>query len=75
MQTKEIVNAAEAAKILKIPASHVRFYAPEWKSFAKVRQIKGRKCKKYEISTRKMCEEYGIPLEEAERRLAGNGQI
>ncbi len=69
---KEIVNAAEAARILDVTESYVRFYAPEW-GFAKVRHIKGRKNKKYDISTRLMCLEYGIPLEEAERRLAGNG--
>ena len=69
---KEIVNAAEAARILNVTESYVRFYAPEWR-FAKVRHIKGRKNKKHDISTRLMCLEYGIPLEEAERRLAGNG--
>lgn len=69
---KEIVNAAEAARILKMPESYVRFYSPGWE-FAKVRHVKGRKNKVYDISTMKMCLEYGIPLEEAERRLAGNG--
>lgn len=69
---KEIVNAAEAARILKMPESYVRFYSPGWE-FAKVRHVKGRKNKVYDISTRKMCLEYGIPLEEAERRLTGNG--
>ena len=47
---KEIVNAAEAARILDVTESYVRFYAPEWR-FAKVRHIKGRKNKKYDIST------------------------
>lgn len=65
---KEIVNAAEAARILNVAESYVRFYASEW-DFAKVRHIKGRKNKRYDISTRKMCSEFDIPLEEAERRL------
>lgn len=69
---KESLNAAEAARVLNMPESWVRFYSPEWE-YAKVRHIKGRKNKKYDISTRLMCLEYGIPLEEAERRLAGNG--
>lgn len=69
---KEIVNAAEAARILKKPEGYVRFHSPGWE-FAKVRHVKGRKNKVYDISTRKMCLEYGIPLEEAERRLTGNG--
>lgn len=67
---KEIVNAAEAARILEKPECWVRFYSPEWE-FAKVR--KGRKNKMYDISTRKLCKKYDIPLEEAERRLKKNG--
>lgn len=69
---KEIINAAEAARILNMPEREVRFYAPEW-GCVKVWKLKGRKNKKYEFRTRKMCREFGIPLEEAERRLAGNG--
>ncbi len=74
---KEIVNAAEAARILNMPEAYVRFYAPGW-SFAEVKEPEKRGSKKktnrkYNIKTRLMCLEYGIPLEEAERRLAGNG--
>lgn len=69
---KEIINAAEAARILNMPECEVRFYAQEW-GCVKVWKPKGRKNKRYEFRTRKMCQEFDIPLEEAERRLAGNG--
>ncbi len=69
---KEVVNAAEAARILEKPECWVRFYSPGWE-FAKVRR--GRKNKVYDISTRKLCKKYDIPLEEAERRLSKNGSI
>lgn len=74
---KEIINAAEAARILEKPESWVRFYSPGW-NFAEVKEPEKRgnrrkSNRKYDIKTRKMCQEFDIPLEEAERRLAGNG--
>ena len=69
---KESLNAAEAARVLNMPESWVRFYSPGWE-YAKVRHVEGRQNKVYDIKTRKMCKDYDIPLEEAERRLAGNG--
>lgn len=75
---KEIVNAAEAARILNMPENYVRFYSPGWE-FADVKEPEKRGNKKksnrkYNIKTRKLCAKFDIPLEVAERRLAGNEQ-
>lgn len=71
-----MVNAAEAARIIECPENHMRFYLDKgiWK-FGQVvpKSVTGKKIKKYLVNVRAMCKYFGIPLEEAERRLSKNG--
>lgn len=75
---KEVVNATDAAKIIGCPAKDVRFYMEKkvW-NFGQVipKKVTGKQVKKYLVNVRDMCAYFGIPLEEAERRLTGDGQV
>lgn len=64
---KEILNAAEAAKIIGVPPKVIHFNLKKgiW-NFGTVisPKVSGKKQNTYQIYTRKMCEFFGIPFEE-----------
>lgn len=72
---KEVLNAAEASKIIGCRHQVVRYNIRNgiWKFGEVIYPAGERVRKKYLINTRELCKHFQIPLSEAERRLQ-NGE-